>query len=157
MPPTRKKPVEDTPESQTTLNMENKHLEDEILKLNEKMGRIILMISHQQDKILTNIDEIIVLLKKQQEHLEHLKEPHIRNEALKTKEKNLQTWKTLIKKRKMAYYRAVKCSDTALTYRAFLTMEEQFIPNKFREKVTPQDTEEQKKIKKSPKHIKTTS
>lgn len=149
MPATRKKSLEDLMDSQTNLSIEHKHLEDGLQQLNEKMDRIIQLISNQQDKKEIQFEEIINQLKAQQEYLEYFRRPYIQNEVLKTKKRNLQNWNIFLKQRKMAFYHAVKCSDTAATYKTFLTMEDQFIPYKFREKITPQDTEEQVKIKKA--------
>ena len=57
-------------------------------------------------------------------------------------------WGNLLTQRKIVFFNALKSEETAKIYKEFMKRDEIFIPRKFKEKITPQDTEEQeKKIK----------
>ena len=56
-------------------------------------------------------------------------------------------WGNLLNQRKIALFNAIKSEETTKIYKEFMKKDEIFIPRKFKEKITPQDTEEQKKIK----------
>ena len=80
-------------------------------------------------------------------HLKQINDRYIKEEAYRAKKQNLTMWKTLLNNRKMNFYNAIKSTETAKTYNTFLEMEEIYIPRKFREKTTKQDSEEQTRIK----------
>ena len=56
-------------------------------------------------------------------------------------------WGILLNQRKESLLNAIKSEKTAKIYKEFMKKDEIFISWKFKEKITPQDTEEQKKIK----------
>ena len=59
----------------------------------------------------------------------------------------------LLNRRKIDFLNAIKTEETAKIYKGFIKKDEIFIPGKFKEK-TPQDKEEQKKIKAKLKFVK---
>ena len=56
-------------------------------------------------------------------------------------------WRNLLNKRKIAFYNAIKSKGMADIYEGFYEREEKYIPQKFREHITAQYTEHQKRIK----------
>ena len=56
-------------------------------------------------------------------------------------------WWNILNQGKMAFFNAIKNEETAKIYKEFMKKDEIFIPRISKEKITPQDTEEQKKIK----------
>ena len=56
-------------------------------------------------------------------------------------------WWNLLNKRKIALFYAITSEETAKIYQEFMKKDEIFIPKKFKEKITPQYTEEPKKSK----------
>ena len=53
-------------------------------------------------------------------------------------------WENLLNQRKIAFFNAIKSEETAKIYKEFVKKNEISIPRKFKEKITPQDTEEKK-------------
>ena len=80
-------------------------------------------------------------------HLKQINKRYIEEEAYRAKKQQLTMWKTLLNNRKINFYNALKSTETAKVYNSFLEMEEIYIPRKFRERTTHQDTEEQTRIK----------
>ena len=131
---------------------------EEIKQINKKLDDLIESKTNNTNNTEETIqekgeknDEIATsLVKYFEENYGHLKEIgdiHIKEQAYLAKKENIPTWRTLLNDRKMNFYNAIKSAETALVYKNFLKMEEIYIPKKFREKTTPQDTEAQIRIK----------
>ena len=56
-------------------------------------------------------------------------------------------WKNLLNQQKIAFINAIKSEETAKILEEFMKKDEIFIPRKLKEKITPQNTKEQKIIK----------
>ena len=56
-------------------------------------------------------------------------------------------WGNLLNQPKIAFFNAIKSEETEKIVKEFTKKDEIFIPKKFKEKITPQDSEEQKKMK----------
>ena len=56
-------------------------------------------------------------------------------------------WGNLLNQRKIAFFIAIKIEETAKNYKECMKKDNKFSSRKFQEKITPQNTEEQKKIK----------
>ena len=54
-------------------------------------------------------------------------------------------WGNLLNQRKITFFNAIKSGEIAKIYMELMKKDEIFIPRKFLEKITPQDTEAQKK------------
>ena len=131
---------------------------EEIKHINQKLNDIIKSQTNN-----TNNTEVIIqerreqndeiaasLVKYFEENYGHLKEIgdiHIKEQSYLARKEHIQQWRALLNDRKMNFYNAIKSAETASIYRNFLKMEEAYIPKKFREKTTPQDTEAQIRIK----------
>ena len=74
-------------------------------------------------------------------------ETQTKEKVYKTKNKKLKMCGNLLNQRKIAFFNAIKSEEIAKIYTELMKKDESFIPRKFQEKITPQDTEEQKKIK----------
>ena len=55
-------------------------------------------------------------------------------------------WGNLLNQRKITFFNAIKSEETAEIYKEFMKKNEIFIPRKPKEKITPQDTKEKKKV-----------
>ena len=69
------------------------------------------------------------------------------------KNKKLNVWGNLLNQRKIAVFNAIKSEEIAKIYKEFMRKDETFFPRKFKEKITPQDSEE-KKIQANLNHMK---
>ena len=99
----------------------------------------------------TNTDEhiqkLIQYFEENYSHLRKISNIYIQEEAFKAKKNLLPMWKNLLNQRKLAFYNTIKNKEFINAYKNFLTQENIFIPKKFREKITPQDTDTQIQIK----------
>ena len=88
------------------------------------------------------------------EHLENItitygiwERPPKKEKAYKTKNEKSKMWRNLLNQRKIPFFNAIKSEETTKIYQEFMKRDEIFIPRKFKDKITPQDTEGQKIIK----------
>ena len=62
-------------------------------------------------------------------------------------DKKFKMWGNLLDQQKLAFFNHIKSEETTKIYKKLLKKDEIFIPRKLKEKITPPDIEEQKKIK----------
>ena len=69
------------------------------------------------------------------------------NKGERIQNKKLKMWGNPLNQRKITFFHAIKSEETAKIYNEFMKKDKIFILRKFQEKINPQDTEEQNKIK----------
>ena len=73
----------------------------------------------------------------------------ITSEAYRIRKAYKQTWSNIKNKRKMAYYSALRASSIATIYETFLGKDDIFIPRKFQQKPTPNESETERQRRNS--------
>lgn len=133
----------DTQITQTTLEEEFKKINEKLEKIHENKN------SHSDGDNQTSQSELIKeYIAKNYGHLKDMDSYYIKQESYKIRKYQLKMWRSSLNRRKIIYYNAIRSNTVATIYNSFLSSEEIFIPKKFREKVTKQDSQEQMKIKK---------
>ena len=147
--PQKDKQMEEILKTLSETNEKHKLLEEEIKKLNQKIDTLMDHLTSQQmeNQQQKNAESLIKYWETHHGYLQNIQKIYIEEEAYKTRKYNLKMWRSLLNERKIKMFNAIKSKETAKIYKEFIERENIFIPRKFCEKSTPQDTEEQKKIK----------
>ena len=133
-----------------TLFMEKqKEFKEDITKLSEKLDALITVLNDKDCTMeqTANPVSLVNYFETNYSHLRDMGKHFIKEEGYNIRRSHLKMWRNLLNQRKLAYYNAIKCRGLSERFREFYEQEEMYIPKKFREKITQQDTETQRRIK----------
>ena len=150
MPPSDKQILAELRDNQITLARKQDNLENGMSILNSKLDKLIQFLIPVVDSGGSedhNAESLVQYFENHYGHLREMGRSYLKDECYKVRKTKLRMWRNLLNKRKIAFYNAIKSKGMADTYEGFYEREEKYIPKKFREHITTQDTEPQKRIK----------
>ena len=139
--------IQEVHENLEDIKANQKRLEEEVKEIRSTIN----IFTNQQTPSLkkpkeTNTIHNAVPGKKLQILKEYGRNPN-KGESIQNKKKKIENVGKPVKPKKNSLFNAIKSEEIVKTDMEFMKKDEIFIPRKFKEKITPQDTEEQKKVK----------
>ena len=125
------------------------NMECELSEIKNQIAEILNFINFHGDSESAEETTLIEYVNRHYGHLNTMGKAYLNEEAYRTRNYKLKMWRNLLNKRKIAFFNAIKSQGTSEIYKEFLQQCPVFIPRKFRERITAQDTEQQKEIKRN--------